>query len=526
MQENLKLFWEQFQKMPISQRIAIIGGIVAVISGLIVMTTYAGKTSYQLLYSNVSGDDMVKIVEKLKEQKVNYKVSSDNTTVYVPTGKVYDIRLTLASEGLPRGSGVGFELFNETKLGATEFVQKVNYQRALTGELTRTIMQFQEVEAARVHLSLPEESLFVEDKEMPTASVILKLLPGYRLKDRQVQGIVNLVASGVVGLHPEDITVVDNHGNILAGGEEHDEESKIANNQMEYKNNFERKEEKRVTSMLERVVGIGRAVVRVNVDMDFKKQEISEEIYDPQSQVARSESTTEDSSVGATEAAGVPGVVTNIPGAAKASSNVSKPAESSSSNTVTNYEINKVVKRTVLPTGKVQKISVAVMVDGKYQEDDQGKSTYIPRTPEELDTIKNIVKKTLGIDENRGDTIEVANVPFDTSHLEKELSEADKFKTTEFWMTIGSYAAVALLFLFLFQFVLKPLIQWVTGPVMIEEEEPHKTVAEMELEDEEEEEEFKVEERVDYRHIAQEITKSDPEKVAEFVRGWIRDRPQ
>ncbi len=525
MQENLKLFWEQFQKMPVTQRIAIIGGIVAVISALIVMTSFAGKTSYQLLYSNISGDDMVKIVAKLKEQKVEYKVSADNTTIYVPTGKVYDIRLTLASDGLPRGSGVGFELFNETKLGATEFVQKVNYQRALTGELTRTIMQFQEVEAARVHLSLPEESLFIEDKEVPTASVILRLLPGYRLKDRQVQGIVNLVSSAVVGLHPEDITVVDNHGNILAGGKEHDADSKMANNQMEYKSNFERKEEKRVTSMLERAVGIGRAVVRINAEMDFKKQEISEEVYDPQSQVARSESTTEDSSVGAVAASGVPGVVTNIPGAAKANQDVAKPAESSSSNTVTNYEINKTVKRTVLPVGKVTRISIAVMVDGKYQVDEDGKSTYIPRTPEELETIKNIAKKIVGFDEKRGDTIEVANVPFDTSHLEKELSEADKFKTTEFWMNIGSYAAIGLLFLFLFQFVLKPLIQWVTGPVMIEEEEPHKTVEEMELEDEEPEE-FKIEERVDYRHIAQEITKNDPEKVAEFVRGWIRDRPQ
>ncbi|MBF0274170.1 MAG: flagellar M-ring protein FliF [Nitrospinae bacterium] len=553
MLDQINLFKTQFNELAIQKKLAIIGGIVGIISGMIVITMFATTPSFQVLYSNITPQNAGLIVQRLNEQGVKYKLSGGGTTIFVPQEKVYDLRIAFATEGLPEGNGVGFELFDESKLGVTEFIQQINYQRALTGELTRTIKQFPEVENVRIHITVPKESLFIEDQKVATASVILKIKPGIKLKPKQVDGVVHLVSSAVIGLHAEDVTVVDTHGVILAGGKEADEGSRLVNTQMELKKNYEKREQDRVTSMLERIVGPGKAVVRLNAEMNFQKQEISEELYDPNTQVARSESTTEDTSKGAVEVKGVPGVVTNVAGAANQTGGANTqtattnqagvalggnnqdvnlvktdPAQSNSSTSVTNFEISKTVKRTTKPMGTVQKLSVAVLVDGKYEMQgtgDAAKEVYVPRSQGDLDKIKEIVSKALGVNTQRGDTIEVANVPFDTSHLEKEISDMESFQSKEFWIANGQYAITALIIIILFLFVLKPLLKWVTGPVTIEEEEPHKTVAELEMEDKELEESMTVQEHVDYRGLAAELTKEDPERVAEFIRKWVREKP-
>ncbi|MBI5748839.1 MAG: flagellar M-ring protein FliF, partial [Nitrospinae bacterium] len=370
--ESLKSFLNQLketlEKIPAGRRIAIFAAAGIVLTAMIVMIFLAQKQDFQLLYSNLSSEDASAILSKLKDKRIQYKISADGGSIMVPSSNVYELRLQLAGEGLPQGSGVGFEIFDKTSFGMTEFVQKLNYQRAIQGELARTINKFTEVEQSRVHITIPEKVLFKEDQKRTTASVILKLKAGKRLKENQVQGIAHLVASAVEGLDPADITVVDMHGNILSGGRDSSQAAKLTTSQMEYQQNLEKTLESRVQTMLEDVLGRNKAIVRVTADVDFSQVERMEENYDPDSQVARSEQRTEDSSQGAGAVGGIPGVQSNIPGAMPMTQPAGTPSKSQKTSETINYEINKVVKKVVEPIGKVKRLSVAVMVDGSYEE--------------------------------------------------------------------------------------------------------------------------------------------------------------
>src|SRR3990172_1248659 len=297
--ESLKSFLNQLkealEKIPAGRRIAIFVAAGIVLTAMIVMVFLAQKQDFQLLYSNLSSEDASAIISKLKDKRIQYKISADGTSIMVSSRDVYEMRLQLAGEGLPQGSGVGFEIFDKTSFGMTEFVQKLNYQRAIQGELARTINKFTEVEQSRVHITIPEKVLFKEDQKRTTASVILKLKAGKRLKENQVQGIAHLVASAVEGLDPADITVVDMHGNILSGGRDLSQAAKLTSSQMEYQQNLEKTLESMVQTMLEDVLGRNKAIVRVTADVDYSQVERMEENYDPDSQVARSEQRTEES---------------------------------------------------------------------------------------------------------------------------------------------------------------------------------------------------------------------------------------
>ena len=531
--ESLKSFLNQLkealEKIPAGRRIAIFAAAGIVLTAMVVMIFLAQKQDFQLLYSNLSSEDASAIISKLKDKRIQYKISADGTSIMVSSRDVYEMRLQLAGEGLPQGSGVGFEIFDKTSFGMTEFVQKLNYQRAIQGELARTINKFTEVEQSRVHITIPEKVLFKEDQKRTTASVILKLKAGKRLKENQVQGIAHLVASAVEGLDPADITVVDMHGNILSGGRDLSQAAKLTSSQMEYQQNLEKTLESRVQTMLEDVLGRNKAIVRVTADVDYSQVERMEENYDPDSQVARSEQRTEESSQGAGAVGGIPGVQSNIPGAMPMTQSAGTPPKSQKTSETINYEINKVVKKVIEPIGKVKRLSVAVMVDGSYEEVKGAKGEeerkYIQRNPEDMKKYVEIVKTAVGFSQERGDKVEVTNIPFDTIDIMEEKKEMKAEANRQFWIAVIKYSVIGIVAVLAFIFVVKPILQLLTavGREAAAPEMLPRTVAEIEAAIGEMPPSLKIT-KEEFRKKVHEFAVEHPERTAELLRKWLRER--
>ena len=292
--------------------VSLVTVIFITIAGFVILISWSGTSEFQPLYANLSPEDAGAILTRLKEKNIPYKVPANSDSILVPRDQLYEIRLELASQGLPLGSGVGFEIFDNAKLGMTEFVQNVNFQRALQGELSRTINRFDEVEGSRVHIVMGSKSLFVEDEEPATASVILKLAPGRSLGKDQVEAIVHLVSSSVSGLKPDNVTVVDNYGQMLAGSKDGSSEGPVSSDQLALQEKMEKGLEHRVRTMLETALGPGKAIARVSCTLDFKRQEKTEELYHPDTKVIRSEQVLSESA-GEDDAGtgGVPGILSN-----------------------------------------------------------------------------------------------------------------------------------------------------------------------------------------------------------------------
>lgn len=397
--------------------ILVAAGLVLVAIVLLVMR--GGGPDLVPLYINMSMDDAASVVAKLKEMGVKYSLVDGGRTVMVPSKDLYDLRLQLASEGLPAGSGVGFEIFDKTNFGATEFSQRVNYLRALQGELTRTIMQMAEVDQARVHLVIPEQELYLQKEKLATASVMLKLKPNASLSKKQVQGIRHLVASAVEGMKPENVTVLDIFGNVLS--QPADSPDALAGaltlSQLEAKRAFEKELESSIAGMLERVLGPGKSSVRVSADIDFNQEETSSEIYEPGANgqgVVRNRKTL-DESFSSTEGQGtgvVPGVSSNVPaGLAGAPTYQGTVGGGSSQQTrreeTINYEITRRIEKRVKAPARIARLSVAAIVDGNL-------------TPAQLNSVTQAVSAAAGIDPARGDTVVVEAMPFDRSFLDAE----------------------------------------------------------------------------------------------------------
>jgi len=327
LKEALKGFAKMFGELPTGKKAALASVGVFMLVGILISSYFAAGEEYSLLYSNLMQEDTIAITEKLKDRKIPYKLERGGTAITVPVKDVYQLRLDLASEGIPSGGGVGFEIFDKSTFGMTEFVQKLNLRRALQGELQRTIKSIEAVSSSRVHIVLPRKTLFETDESKASASVVLKIKRNKRLQKSQVEGIAHLVASAVEGLSDSEVTIVDSMGNMLSGPQEDSEMARFTVRQLESKRGYEADMEKRVRTMLERAVGLGKAIVRVNADIDFKQVQRTEELYDPDSQVARSEQRTEEKTTGATLPVGVAGVQSNLPGGVPAGQ-AGKPASS------------------------------------------------------------------------------------------------------------------------------------------------------------------------------------------------------
>jgi len=465
-------------KFSINQRMIILVALAGSIAGLIAVTLWTQQPDMQVLFTNLNPEDAAGIVDKLKETKVPYETTGGGTTVLVPSAQVHELRLQLATQGLPHGGGVGFEIFDRSSIGMSDFVQKLNYRRALQGELARTIAQMPEIERARVHLATPERRLFANDENRARASVVVSLRNGQALAKTQVNGIVHLVSSSVEGLQVRDVTVVDGHGRLLSSVAGSDDAAGLTGSQMEYQRTLEKDIETRIQTMLERIVGVNKAVVRVSSVLDFRKVETTEERYDPNSQVVRSEQRGQEKANGVNGVSGgVPGVQSNVPEGAD-----QEPAQTSSStnqtkNETVNYEISRTVSRIVESTGSIKQLSVAVLVDGIYEgakTAEGGKSSvdsikkYVARPEEDMKRIEEIVKKAMGYSAERQDQVQVTNVQFDiaTEEAPAQGIEAAAEPTSPL-MPYLRYGVGGVLFLLILFMVVRPLLAMLgtTGPL-------------------------------------------------------------
>jgi flagellar M-ring protein FliF len=372
---------------------AVIGGVtLAALAAVIALVTLVNRPSMGVLFGNLNPQDASQIVEKLKEKEIPYELEDGGKTVLVPKQQIYDVRLSLAGAGLPQSSVIGYEVFDRTNLGVSDFVQKVNYRRALEGELARTILQLDEVEGARVHIVAPQKALFKEDEKPATASVVLKLKSGLPMKRETVQGITHLVASSVEGLEPANVTVVDSRGSLLSDNTKPNSIAGKTSTQYELQQKVEAYLVQKAQSMLEGVVGPGNALVQVNAELDFRQAERTLEQYDPEKSVVRSEQTTEEKTV----------TRDSVPPSTRTA-------------TVTNYEINKSIEHIIDDVGAVRRLSVAVLVNSvPHTVEVKGESVteYSPRPREEMDQLTDVVKRAVGFDLQRKDEVSVVNLPF------------------------------------------------------------------------------------------------------------------
>jgi flagellar M-ring protein FliF len=502
------------------------------------------RPDYQVLFSNLSQEDGGEILAKLKEKKIQYQLTNNGTTILISQDQVYDTRITLAADGLPKGGGVGFEVFDRTNLGTTDFVQKLNYQRALQGELSRTIKQIKEVEQARVHIVTPKESLFVEEQKKPTASVFIKTRSGMTLGAPQVEGIVHLVASAIEGLEPGNITVVDTSGKILSKRVEAGLIGQLTNGQLEYQRNIEEGLKKKIQGMLEEVLGLNKAIARVSTEIDFQEINIIEESYNP-TPVIRSEQRTAEKSSSATgvnppregkaEVAPdrkVPRGKGNVPAEASskpASTFPSSPSSVSSSerqNEVRNFEISKVNRQIKNPVGSVKKISVAVIVDGTYKETSGAKEAktkqYVSRPPEEMKSLEGIIKRAIGYDEKRGDQVELINMPFSWALQEEELKAEKKVIWKEYVLDFYKPVVSLLLAVLFIFFVVRPFLKRRSSspqeravPLLAQDEQPPAAEAPRMAGGKK---------PLEIRDQILQLVQEDPSKTAGIVKTWIREK--
>jgi flagellar M-ring protein FliF len=420
---------ERFQTLPFTQRLLVPAVVVAALLALVFLLFIQNQSDYGVLFTNLSLEDAGTIVDKLKGKKIPYRLENGGATILVPRSEMYELRLLLASEGLPQGGGVGFEIFDRQELGVTNFVQRLNYQRALQGELARTIARIPEILEARVHIVTPKESLFREDQKEPTASVAVKLRSGRTLSSSQVDAIVHLVASAVAGLHPSQVTVVDLRGRILSRPEDRFTAEGLTAGQLGLQREVEESYEAKVQDLFDKILGPGNSFVRVSTDLDFQKINLREETFTPNRELIRSEQLTHEKSTRGA-AGGNPAARFNLnrgtvtppppgtgPPPLTAPTPASpKPATGSERTTeLRNYEINRVVRQVVDSPGKVKRLSLAVVVDGIYQG--KGKK-FSSRSPQEMRRFANLTKKAVGFNAERGDQLEISCSPLAVQEAE------------------------------------------------------------------------------------------------------------
>lgn len=507
------LDWPMRRKLSL---LVLIGGVIA---SLILLVSWAQKTNYQILYTNVSDVDSGLIIQKLTELKVPYNVEGGG--IQVPAEKVHELRLQLAAQGLPQGGGIGFEIFDKTNFGTSDFVQKLNFRRALQGELSRTIQSLAEIESSRVHLAVPEKNLFMEKDSKPSASVMVKLKAGRNLSQSQVQGIVHLVSSSVEGLSPQEVTIIDNRGGMLTRPVQ-ENNVQLSNNQMELQRSYEKEIETSVLRILEPVAGKDKVRAKVFATLDFTRTEKTEEKFDPNGQVARSEQKNQEKSItGISNTSGVPGTTSNLP--------TKKPPQTASSggtvqkqSEVINYEVSKVISRVVSPSQELKRLSVAVVVDGSYTIPQGSKAKkYSARTEEELKRYDELVKKAVGFSSERGDEVKVINMPFEVAVLE-ELPEPQR----DYWPIILSaarYVGPLVAFLLVFLFILKPLTrELLASSVVSSGRTPAlalpQTVAEIEKRIE-----APTPKALTMGDNVRDWAKKNPDQAASIIKGWTEE---
>ncbi len=468
---------------------AVIGFVV-----FLVLYTNSKKTNdgYAVLFNKLSPSDAALVITQLEADNIPYKIVNENV-IKVPKEDVYKERIVIASQGIPKSSKVGFELFDTQNFGETDFAQNIKYLRALEGELARTIEALTPIEDAKVHIALPKETVFVQKETLPTASVVLRTLPSMKLSSKQVAGIKNLISASISKLMPANVKIIDQNGEPLdeQSGDGFGEED--ISSQVQYKKKFERALEEKINKILSPVVG-GKEhlVAKVTADFNFEKKSTVDEYYDPES-VVRSEQSSEEKKEGGKsekEASGVPGAISNISPTEPLDKSDKKNGEKyEKSTSTTNYEISKKITNTQGEFARLKRITAAVVVDGRYKanEEDPSKLEYINLDETEISAIDSIVKRSIGYSEKRGDEVTVTNLQFkdNAGNKEPENIAETTAKYVNPLLPLLKYLAAGLLLLVFYKKIIKPFSEKMIQDYELAEEDDEPFV----LHDEEEENE-------------------------------------
>ena len=454
-------FVAALQRFGLGRLAAILGIGAGIAAALFAMTISLGQPK-ALLYSNLDLKEAGEITKALDQANIKYDAKGDGSTIMVPRDQVASTRLLLSGKGLPTAASVGYEIFDQTNaMGQTDFVQQLNRQRALEGELGRTIQSLDGVTSTRVHLVLPKRELFEEEAQQPSASVTIGV-GGREPSAEQVRAIQNLVSSAVPNMKPDRVTVVDQHAKTLSGGAEGDAAAADGR-----KTEVEQRIAKTVKTMVEGMVGAGKARVNVTADLDLSRITVQQETFDPDGQVVRSESTTEENSKEApSNASGGVSASTNIPGGASSGETDASATASGHTESTTNYEISKTTRTEVKDPGQVKRISVAVAVDGIHADSVKGKpGAYTPRSAAEMAHIEQLVRTAVGFDQTRGDQVTVVNVAFPSDASADGVTAANPlmgFDKNDI-MRAAELVIMAVVAILMMLFIVRPLLRGATS---------------------------------------------------------------
>ena len=488
-----------YDKLTKQQKIIIASAVIGIVAFLIFMVIYTAKKSandkYEVLFDSLSSSDAAKVVEQLEKDEIPYELSANNV-IKVPKDVVYKQRISIASQGIPKDSGVGFELFDEQEFGATSFDQKIKHLRALEGELSRTINALAPIDSASVSLALPKETLFVAKQSEPTASVMVGLIEGRSLSSKQVRGIKNLVASAVPNMTSANVMLINSEGETLGDEDEMAQMGELSITQQKYKTKEEKKRQKKIISVVSPFVGGNdKVVAQVTIEYDFSIKNSTSESYDPEN-VVRSEQISEEKREGGSpeQVGGVPGTVSNIGPVQGLQSNQTSEKYEKNSGT-TNYEVGKTVSTTKSQFAHINRITAAVIVDGSYSNElaEDGSQTdklaYKPLDETDLVALTSLVSQSIGINESRGDLISVKNLQFKRDNNSPGAEGVSKIiQMSEIYLApfagLFKYIFVLILLLILYKKVITPFAERMLE-ISKEEEDLSKPI--LDIDDEEDE---------------------------------------
>jgi len=444
--------------------IAVTAALIGFFAFVIIRVTTPQMTT---LFTDLSMDDSSAIIKDLERQAIPFELRNDGAVIMVPKDKVTRLRMKLAEGGLPKGGGVGYEIFDKSDaLGTTSFVQNINHLRALEGELARTIRAIDRIQAARVHLVLPERPLFSRETPEPSASIVVRVRGA--LEPQQIRAIRHLVASAVSGLKPQRVSIVDEAGQLLADGEGSDNENVVGD---ERRSAFEKRMRNEVEAIVSSVVGAGRARVQLSADFDYNKITQTSDKFDPEGRVLRSTQTREESSA-TTDNNGQVTVANELPGSAQPGGGAAPKDQSKKTEETNNYEISHTTKTEITEAGRVNRISVAVLVDGVYTKGEKGDQVYKERSKDELERIATLVRSAIGFDQKRGDQVEVVNLKFAEAPAVPPIAEPTGFMSMlqftkddlMYFIELGVMMLLSLVVLFM---VIRPLVRRILASEVI-----------------------------------------------------------
>jgi flagellar M-ring protein FliF len=459
-----------FQGLPALRQLGLMVGLAASVALGVAVVLWSQQPGYTLLYANLSSKDAGQVIEALQKSGIVFKVDEATGAVMVESSKLQTARMQLAKDGLPEGNAMGFEMLQKDQgFGTSQFIETARFQRALEGELSRTIATLRNVEAARLHLAIPKRSVFLRDRSDPTASVMVDLYSGRTLDDEQIAAIVHLVSSSVPHLKPGNVTVVNQRGDLLSSSNSTDGLAP-SSSQFSYNRKLELTYSDRIHQLLDPIIGTGRVRATVNADLDFTVTERTQEFFNPDLPALRSEQISEDETTAGNVASGIPGAVSNQPpqdaGVQQPGAGVDPGAGSrsatapinSSKHSVRNYELDKTVSHTKLATGTVRRLSIAVVIDNKQELDENDELVSKPWADDELNRFTTLVKEAVGFDVQRGDTVNIVNSAFVPPPEAEVIPEPSLLEQPWIWDVARQAAGVLGLLIVVFG-VLKPVMR-------------------------------------------------------------------